>query len=197
MSRSEKSAKAVVAEVGRGGRRPERRAQREGQSRDAPLGKAMHQMPGRPGGLAKRGGEAAARARHDEAELARGAQTDCGADDLLGQALARENMAKAWRRVKANKGSAGVDGRTVQDTAVYLRSAWPDIRERLLDGSYRPCAVRRVSIPKPGGGVRELGIPSVVDRLVQQALLQVLQPIIDPGLSEHSHGFRPDRKSVV
>ena len=193
MSRSEKSAKVVVAEVGRGGRRPERRAQREGQSRDAPLGKAMHQMPGQPGGLAKRGGEAAARARHDEAKLARGAQTDCGAGDLLGQALARENMAKAWRRVKANKGSAGVDGRTVQDTAVHLRSAWPDIRERLLDGSYRPMAVRRVSIPKPGGGVRELGIPSVVDRLVQQALLQVLQPIIDPGFSEHSHGFRPRR----
>ena len=150
-------------------------------------------MPGRPGGLAKRGGEAAARSRHDEAELARGAQTDCGAGDLLGQALARENMAAAWRRVKANKGSAGVDGRTVQDTAVYLRSAWADIRERLLDGSYSPMAVRRVSIPKPGGGVRELGIPSVVDRLVQQALLQVLQPIIDPGFSEHSHGFRPGR----
>ena len=193
MSRREKSAKAVVAEVGRGGRRPERRAQREGQSRDTSLGKAMHQMPGRPGGLAKRGGEAAARSRHDEAELARGAQTDCGAGDLLGQALARENMAAAWRRVKANKGSAGVDGRTVQDTAVYLRSAWADIRERLLDGSYSPMAVRRVSIPKPGGGVRELGIPSVVDRLVQQALLQVLQPIIDPGFSEHSYGFRPRR----
>ena len=150
-------------------------------------------MPGRPGGLAKRGGEAAARTRHDEAELARGAQTDCGAGDLLGQALARENMAAAWRRVKANKGSAGVDGRTVQDTAVYLRSAWADIRERLLDGSYSPMAVRRVSIPKPGGGVRELGIPSVVDRLIQQALLQVLQPIIDPGFSEHSYGFRPRR----
>ena len=193
MNWSEKSAKTVVAEVDRRGRRPQRRVQREGQSRDTSLGKAMHQMPGRPGGLAKRGGEAVARTRHDEAELARGAQTDCGAGDLLGQALARENMAAAWRRVKANKGSAGVDGRTVQDTAVYLRSAWADIRERLLDGSYSPMAVRRVSIPKPGGGVRELGIPSVVDRLVQQALLQVLQPIIDPGLSEHSHGFRPRR----
>jgi len=193
MSRREKSAKTVVAEEGRRGRTPERRVQREGQSRDASLGKAMHQMPGQPGGLAKRGGEAAARAGHDEAELARGAQTDCGADDLLGQALARENMAAAWRRVKANKGSAGVDGRTVQDTAVYLKTAWPDIRERVLAGSYRPEPVRRVSIPKPGGGQRELGIPTVVDRLVQQALLQVLQPIIDPGFSEHSHGFRPGR----
>jgi RNA-directed DNA polymerase len=137
--------------------------------------------------------EAAARARHDEAELARDAQTDCGATDLLGQALARENMAKAWIRIKANKGSAGVDGRTVQETAVYLKSAWPHIRERLLDGSYWPMAVRRVSIPKSGGGERELGIPTVVDRLVQQALLQVLQPIIDPGFSDHSHGFRPGR----
>jgi RNA-directed DNA polymerase len=193
MSRREKSAKTVVAEVGRGGRRPERRVQREGQSRDGPLGKAMHQMSGRPEVLAKRDGEAAARARHDEAELARDAQTDCGATDLLGQALARENMAKAWIRVKANKGGAGVDGRTVQETAVYLKSAWPHIRERLLDGSYWPMAVRRVSIPKPGGGERELGIPTVVDRLVQQALLQVLQPIIDPGFSDHSHGFRPGR----
>ncbi len=193
MTRSEKSAKAVVAEVGPKGRKPKRRAEQEGQSRDGPLGKAMHQMPGRPGGLAKGVGEADARAGHDEAGLARDAQTDCGAGDLLGQALARENMVAAWKRVKANKGSAGVDGRTVQDTAVFLKTVWPDIRERLLSGSYRPSAVRRVEIPKPGGGQRELGIPTVVDRLIQQALLQVLQPIIDPGFSEHSYGFRPGR----
>jgi RNA-directed DNA polymerase len=145
--------------------------------------------------LARRGGEADARAGHDEAEPARDAQADCGAGDLLGQALARENMLAAWQRVKANKGSAGVDGRTVQDTAVYLKTAWPDIRGMLLDGSYRPEPVRRVGIPKPGGGERELGIPTVVDRLIQQALLQVLQPIIDPGLSEHSYGFRPGRSA--
>jgi RNA-directed DNA polymerase len=155
----------------------------------------MHQMPGRPGGWARRGGEADARAGHDEAEPARDAQTDCGVGDLLGQALARENMAAAWRRVKANKGGAGVDGRTVQDTATYLRTAWPDIRARVLDGSYRPAPVRRVGIPKPGGGQRELGIPTVLDRLIQQALLQVLQPLIDPGFSEHSHGFRPGRSA--
>jgi group II intron reverse transcriptase/maturase len=131
----------------------------------------------------------------DEAALARHAQTDCGAGDLLGQALARENMAAAWKHVKANKGSAGVDGRTVQDTGEYLKSAWPDIRRRLLDGSYRPDPVRRVGIPKPGGGVRELGIPTVVDRLIQQALLQVLQPLIDPSFSAHSHGFRPGRSA--
>ncbi|MDM0054027.1 group II intron reverse transcriptase/maturase [Variovorax sp. J22R115] len=131
----------------------------------------------------------------DEATLARHAQTDCGATDLLGQALARENMARAWKRVRANKGSAGVDGRTVQETGDHLKTAWPDIRRRLLDGSYRPEPVRRVGIPKPGGGVRELGIPTVVDRLIQQALLQVLQPLIDPTFSEHSYGFRPGRSA--
>ena len=109
--------------------------------------------------------------------------------------MTRENMAAAWRRVKANKGSAGVDGRSVQDTGEYLKQAWPDIRARLLDGSYRPEPVRRVGIPKPGGGVRELGIPTVVDRLIQQALLQVLQPLIDPTFSAHSHGFRPGRSA--
>ena len=140
-------------------------------------------------------GEAAQEAVSDEAKLARHAQTDCGAGDLLGQALARENMARAWKRVKANKGSAGVDGRTVQDTGEYLKQAWPDIRARLFDGSYRPEPVRRVGIPKPGGGTRELGIPTVVDRLIQQALLQVLQPLIDPTFSEHSHGFRPGRSA--
>jgi RNA-directed DNA polymerase len=104
-------------------------------------------------------------------------------------------MVRAWKRVKANKGSAGVDGRTVHDTGEYLKSAWPDIRKGLLEGSYRPEPVRRVGIPKPGGGTRELGIPTVVDRLIQQALLQVLQPLIDPTFSEHSHGFRPGRSA--
>jgi RNA-directed DNA polymerase len=154
-----------------------------------PLGKAMHQMPAAPQGTA------ALEAGGDEAELARHAQTSRGAGELLWQALARENMAAAWKRVRANKGSAGVDGRTVQDTAVYLKTAWPEIRVRLLDGSYRPEPVRRVAIPKPGGGQRELGIPTVVDRLIQQALLQVLQPLIDPGFSAHSHGFRPGRSA--
>jgi RNA-directed DNA polymerase len=140
-------------------------------------------------------GEAASEAVSDEAPLARDAQTGWGAGELLGQALARENMVAAWKRVKANKGSAGVDGRTVQETGEYLKQAWLDIRARLMDGSYRPEAVRSVSIPKPGGGVRELGIPTVVDRLIQQALLQVLQPRIDPTFSAHSHGFRPGRSA--
>jgi RNA-directed DNA polymerase len=115
------------------------------------LGGALHQKPGQPGRTGAGRGEAASEAVSDEATLARPAQTDWGADDLLGQALARENMARAWKRVKANKGSAGVDGRTVQDTGEYLQQAWPDIRARLLDGSYRPEPVRRVGIPKSGG----------------------------------------------
>jgi group II intron reverse transcriptase/maturase len=133
--------------------------------------------------------------RHEQASTARREQTSPGGGDLLGQALARENMVRAWKRVKANKGSAGVDGRTVLETGEYLKQAWPDIRAGLLEGSYRPEPVRRVGIPKPGGGTRELGIPTVVDRLIQQALLQVLQPLIDPTFSEHSHGFRPGRSA--
>jgi len=144
---------------------------------------------------AARRGEAAPKAVSDEAEPARHDQTDRGAEDLLLRSLARENMVRAWKRVKANKGSAGVDGRSVHDTQGYLKQAWRDIRSRLLDGSYRPEPVRRVGIPKPGGGVRELGIPTVVDRLIQQALLQVLQPLIDPTFSKHSHGFRPGRSA--
>jgi group II intron reverse transcriptase/maturase len=159
------------------------------------LGTALHQKPGQPGRAVTGRGEAVSGAASDEAALARRAQTDCGADDLLGQALARENMARAWKRVKANKGSAGVDGRTVQDTAEYLKFAWPDIRQRLLDGTYKPEPVRRVGMPKPGGGTRELGIPTVTDRVIQQALLQVLQPLIDPTFSEHSYGFRPGRSA--
>ena len=163
------------------------------------LGGVLHQKLGKPQGGTGRTeqgrGEAAFDAVSDEAGPARHAQTDCGAGDLLWQALARENMVRAWKRVKANKGSAGVDGRTVQETGEYLKQVWSDIRARVLDGRYRPEPVRRVGIPKPGGGVRELGIPTVVDRLIQQALLQVLQPIIDPTFSEHSHGFRPGRSA--
>src|SRR5262249_28532466 len=154
--------------------------------RDEPLGKAVRQKPGQPGGTVVGCGEAAQQAVTDEAEPARSAQTGWGADDLLGQALSRENLLQAWKRVKANRGSGGVDGRTVQDTGEYLKTAWPEIRQRLLDGSYKPGPVRRVGIPKPGGGIRELGIPTVVDRLIQQALLQVLQPLIDPTFSVHS-----------
>ena len=104
-------------------------------------------------------------------------------------------MVRAWKRVSANKGSAGVDGRSVEQTEGDLKTQWPKIRAELQSGRYRPQAVRRVEIPKPGGGSRELGIPTVVDRLIQQALLQVLQPRIDPTFSEFSYGFRPGRSA--
>ncbi len=104
-------------------------------------------------------------------------------------------MEAAWKRVKSNRGSAGVDGLSIAETAESLRAHWPRIRASILDGSYRPMPVRRVQIPKPDGGVRELGIPTVTDRLIQQALLQVLQRRIDPTLSEHSYGFRPGRRA--
>jgi len=101
----------------------------------------------------------------------------------------------AWKRVKANQGSAGVDGRSVGQTGEYLKTHWPQLKAELLNGTYQPSLIRRVEIPKAGGGVRELGIPTVLDRLIQQALLQVLQPLIDPGFSEHSYGFRPGRRA--
>jgi len=115
--------------------------------------------------------------------------------DLLAQALARENMQRAWKRVKANRGAVGVDGLDIARTGQHLKHAWPAIRQQLMNGTYRPMPVRRVGIPKPDGSERELGIPTVTDRLIQQALLQVLQPLIDPTFSEHSHGFRPGRRA--
>jgi RNA-directed DNA polymerase len=114
---------------------------------------------------------------------------------LLERAFARENLKRAWKRVKANKGAAGVDGLDIEQTAEHLLTQWIAIREQLLSGVYRPSPVRRVVIPKPDGGERELGIPTVTDRLIQQALLQVLQPLLDPTFSEHSYGFRPGRSA--
>lgn len=123
------------------------------------------------------------------------ARPKAGAGPLLEAALTRENLQAAWRRVKANKGAAGVDGLDIEQTAHMLQTKWPQIRQELLAGRYRPEPVRRVMIPKPDGGQRELGIPTVLDRLIQQALLQVLQPLIDPTFSDHSHGFRPGRRA--
>jgi RNA-directed DNA polymerase len=114
---------------------------------------------------------------------------------LMEQVVAAENMRRALKRVKANKGSPGIDGMAVGQLPDYLKTHWPALREQLLDGTYRPQPVRRVQIPKPGGGMRQLGIPTVVDRLVQQALLQVLQERIDGSFSEHSFGFRPGRSA--
>ena len=107
----------------------------------------------------------------------------------------RENLERAWKRVRRNKGSPGVDGMTIDDAKDYLREHWPSIRSQLLEGTYQPQPVKRVEIPKPDGGVRKLGVPCVVDRLIQQALLQVLQERWDPTFSEHSYGFRPGRSA--
>ncbi|WP_275358957.1 group II intron reverse transcriptase/maturase [Xenorhabdus bovienii] len=130
----------------------------------------------------------------DEAALPRRKPEDAGRS-LLEQVFVRENMLRAWKRVKANKGAAGVDGLDIAQTVEHLRWAWPALRQQLLDGTYRPQPVRRVGIPKPDGSERELGIPTVTDRLIQQALLQELQPLIDPTFSEHSYGFRPGRRA--
>jgi group II intron reverse transcriptase/maturase len=153
-----------------------------------------HQMPARAGRVAEGRGEASSKLASDETRPTRQEPEDAGRG-LLAQALARENMQRAWKRVKANKGAAGVDGLDIAQTREHLKYAWPEIRRRLMDGTYKPQPVRRVGIPKPDGSERELGIPTVTDRLIQQALLQVLQPLIDPTFSEHSHGFRPGRRA--
>jgi RNA-directed DNA polymerase len=109
--------------------------------------------------------------------------------------LDRENMRAAYRRVVANRGAPGIDGMSVDDLKGYLVEHWPALKEDLLAGRYRPEPVRRVDIPKPGGGTRTLGIPTVLDRLIQQAMHQVLSPLFDPDFSEASYGFRPGRNA--
>src|SRR3989475_48812 len=117
------------------------------------------------------------------------------AEQLMEEVCERENLVRAWKRVRQNKGSPGVDGMTIDDARGYLREHWPSIRSQLLEGTYHPQPVKRVEIPKPDGGIRKLGVPCVVDRLIQQALLQVLQKRWDPTFSEHSYGFRPGRSA--
>ena len=155
---------------------------------------AMHQMSAK----AERVGEGLGEAQSDfisgEACGPTRYSEDTGSGLLL-EVLTRENLQRAMKRVKANKGAAGVDGMDIGQTMEYLKLHWGEIREKLIAGTYRPSPVRRVTIPKPDGGERELGIPTVVDRLIQQALLQVLQPLIDPTFSKHSHGFRPNRRA--
>ena len=114
-------------------------------------------------------------------------------DDLMERVLDSTNLRRAWKRVKANKGAPGVDGMRIEDFTAFARSRWPAIRQALCDGSYEPQPVRRVSIPKPSGGERLLGIPTIIDRVIQQAIAQVLTPLFDPGFSDASFGFRPGR----
>ena len=114
---------------------------------------------------------------------------------LMEWMVAPGNLRAAYNRVMSNKGAPGIDGMTVEALAAYLRAEWPAIHERLLAGTYRPAAVRRHELPKPGGGIRVLGIPTVLDRFIQQAMLQVLQPEWDPTFSDGSFGFRPGRSA--
>ena len=116
-------------------------------------------------------------------------------EPLMEEVCERDNLRQAMKRVKANRGSAGVDRMTVEDLPHYLGKHWTSIREQLLSGNYKPQPVLRVEIPKPDGGVRKLGIPTVLDRFIQQAVLQVLQSRWDRTFSEHSHGFRPGRSA--
>jgi len=122
-------------------------------------------------------------------------ESPAGEEQLMEEVCGRENCQQALRGVKANKGSPGVDGMKVSELPGYLKQHWPALREQLLSGTYQPQPVRRVEIAKPDGGMRKLGIPTVLDRFVQQAVMQVLQRRWDPTFSEHSHGFRPQRSA--
>jgi RNA-directed DNA polymerase len=116
-------------------------------------------------------------------------------EQVMEEVCERENCLRALQRVKSNKGSPGIDGMKVGELPDYLKQHWLTIREQLLSGTYEPQPVRRVEIPKPDGGVRKLGIPTVLDRFIQQAVMQVLQGRWDATFSEHSHGFRPGRSA--
>jgi len=131
-------------------------------------------------------GSSAQPARAEEGALAQG---------LMEAMVTPQNVRRAWKRVCANQGSPGVDGMRVHELGAYLKEHWARLREQLLEGSYRPQPVKRVEIPKPGGGVRQLGIPTVLDRFLQQALLQVLEPLFEPTFSDHSYGFRPGKSA--
>ena len=116
-------------------------------------------------------------------------------DDLMRRVLDRANVQRAWKQVKANGGAAGVDGMTIDEFPAFAHTQWSTIRQALQDGTYQPAPVRQHGIAKPGGGERLLGIPRILDRVIQQAISQVLTPIFDPNFSESSFGFRPRRSA--
>lgn len=139
---------------------------------------------------------AAASSGAESATAVRGrTKAEVATEGLMEQVVERGNMWAAYERVLRNKGAPGADGMRVDDLKAWLQAHWPSVRKALLAGSYLPREVRAVDIPKPQGGVRTLGVPIVVDRLVQQALLQVLQPVFEPGFSDSSYGFRPGRSA--
>jgi RNA-directed DNA polymerase len=140
-------------------------------------------------------GEAPTVRQSEEAPTAEHQDVRSGTSGLLELALERQNLQAALKRVRKNKGSPGIDGMTVDELPDHLRAHWAELREHLLSGAYQPSMVKQHLIPKGNGEMRKLGIPTVVDRFIQQALLQVLQPMFDPGFSKHSYGFRPGRRA--
>jgi RNA-directed DNA polymerase len=116
-------------------------------------------------------------------------------EELIEQMIERDNLNAAWKRVRSNQGAEGVDGLDIEGTQTLIRREWDKIKARLIAGDYQPRPVRRVEIPKPNGGTRKLGVPTVLDRFIQQAALQVLSPLFEPDFSEHSYGFRPGRSA--
>jgi len=159
------------------------------------LERAMHQKARQLALPLEGRGEAPRAERSGEARTAAHGDGRPGTDRLMDEVVQRGNAKAALKRVKQNKGSPGIDGMTLRDLPEYLVEHWEEIREQLLAGTYQPRPVKRQEIPKSGGGVRELGIPTVLDRFIQQAILQVLQPRFDSTFSEHSHGFRPGRSA--
>ena len=139
------------------------------------------------------GGEAPRVERSDEGDVTTHRTEGSGTDQLMELIVARDNCRKALKRVRSNKGSPGIDGMTVDELLPYLREHWNTINASLLDGTYQPAPVRQKAIPKSSGGMRQLGIPTLIDRFIQQCVQQVLGPLYDPGFSESSFGYRPGR----
>lgn len=206
MKRGEKSAEAVKAmsSAGRDGldayRSSDEPASSEGPNGEeskptVSLESARHQKSQQMELPLRGEGEARPPKRSGEAPTAMNGNGSSGAATLMEGVVERGNVKAALKRVRQNKGSPGVDGMNVNELSKYLADNWEAVRTQLLEGTYQPKPVREVEIPKSGGGVRKLGIPSALDRFVQQSILQVLQPMFDPSFSEHSYGFRPGRNA--
>ena len=159
--------------------------------------KTLHQKPGNKARGSSQGVRTESREQVTamKSEWTRGKPAPNSTTQLMELCVDRDNVLKAWQRVKQNGGSAGSDGMHVEEAGSWLRTHWGRIRRELLDGRYHPASVRKVEIPKATGGMRQLGIPTVLDRLIQQCILQVLQPLWDPTFHEDSYGFRPGKSA--
>lgn len=184
--RREKSAEVVVADGGEGPNEEESETNVSLDGKRPQMSRQL-ELPFSGRGEAPRG------KRSEEASAATHGNERSGASGLMEFACERKNLQAALKRVRRNKGGPGIDGMTVDELPAHLREHWPRLREQLQSGTYQPALVKQQLIPKATGGMRKLGIPTVLDRFIQQALLQVLQPTYDAGFSEHSHGFRPGR----